>query len=87
MEGLGEETRVIEELDVSRPSDLSKAVQRLMDWTAAWRTRELAVTTKQATYVNSRTCPLGEELELHGYLKMGLHVRRLPRKVFQSMAE
>jgi hypothetical protein len=28
MESLGEEARVIEEFDVSRPSDLSKAVQR-----------------------------------------------------------
>jgi hypothetical protein len=37
MEDLGEETRVIKELDVSRPPDLSKAGQRLMDWTAARR--------------------------------------------------
>jgi hypothetical protein len=61
MEGLGEEARVIEELDGSRPPDLSKAVQRLMHWTAAARrTRELAMTTKQATYVNYfRTRPLG----------------------------
>jgi hypothetical protein len=58
-----------------------------MDWTAARRTRELAVTTKQATYVNYfRTRPLGEEPELHGYLKTELFVRRLPRKVIQSMA-
>jgi hypothetical protein len=45
------------------------------------------VTTKQATYVNYfRTRPLGEEPELHRYLKTGLYVRRLPRKVIQSMA-
>jgi hypothetical protein len=73
---------VIEELDVSRPPDLSKPVQRLMDWTAARRTRELAVTTKQATYVSYfPTRPLGEEPELHGYLKTGLYDRQLPRKV------
>lgn len=42
--GLGEEARVIEELDVSRPPDLSKAVQRLLHWTAARIARELAVT-------------------------------------------
>jgi hypothetical protein len=48
---------------------------------AARRTRELAATTKQATYVNYfQTCSLGEEPELHRYLKTGLHVRRLPRK-------
>jgi hypothetical protein len=29
---------------------------------------------------------LGEEPELHGYLKTGIYVRRLPRKVIQSMA-
>jgi hypothetical protein len=88
MEGLREEARVIEELDVSQPPDLSMAVQCLMDWAAARRTRELAVTTKQATCVNYfRTRPLGEEPELHGYLTMGLYVRRLPRKVTQSLAK
>jgi hypothetical protein len=74
MEGLGEKARVIEELGVSRPRDLSKAVQRLINWIAARAARELAVTTKQATsYVNYfRTRPLGEESELHGCLKAGL---------------
>jgi hypothetical protein len=52
MEDLGEETMVIEELDSSRPPDLSKAAQHLMDWIAARRTRELAVTIKQATYIH-----------------------------------
>jgi hypothetical protein len=71
---------VIEELDDSRPPDLSKAILRLMYWTAARRTRELVVTTKQTTDY-FRTRPLGEEPELHGYLKTGLHVRRLLRVI------
>jgi hypothetical protein len=87
MEGLGEKARVIEELGVSRPLDLSKAVQRLMDWIAARAARELAVTTKQATYVNYfRTRPLGEESELHGCQKTGLCVRWM-LKVIHSMAQ
>jgi hypothetical protein len=79
MEGRGAEARLIEEVDVSRPHDRSKAVQPLMgcQWIVARRTRELAVTTKQATYVdvcvdNSPTRPLGEGPELHGYLKTGM---------------
>jgi hypothetical protein len=55
MEGLGEEASVVKEFDVSRPPDLSKAVQRLME-----QRGDLAVATKQATYVNCfRTRPLG----------------------------
>jgi hypothetical protein len=104
MAGLGEEVRVIEELGVSQPPDRSKAVQPCSDGldkenkrtdkrqenkrTTARRARELAVTSKQATYVNYfRTRLLGQEPELHGYLKTGFCVRLLPRKVIQSIIE